>query len=87
MSLVGPRPEREYFASILMEHDPAYSLIHRVRPGITSLGMVKYGYASSVEQMLERMRYDLIYLENISITTDLKILFHTASTVLSGKGL
>lgn len=87
MSIVGPRPERPHYVAMLLERDPAYALIHCVRPGLTSLGMVKYGYASDVDQMLERLKYDLLYLENISVTTDLKIILHTAHTVLSGKGV
>lgn len=87
MSLVGPRPERPYFVEQLTRLQPDYALIHRVRPGLTSLGMVRFGYASSVEQMLERLRYDLLYLENISFVTDLKILLNTANTVLRGKGV
>ncbi|MDE6818814.1 MAG: sugar transferase, partial [Muribaculaceae bacterium] len=63
-----------------------YPMLYQVRPGITSWGMVRYGYASSVEQMVERLRYDLIYLESISISTDVKILLHTVNTVLSGRG-
>lgn len=86
MSLVGPRPEREYFVKQIMERHPSYSLIHQVRPGITSWGMVKYGYASNVDQMLERLPYDLLYLENVSLGVDLKILFHTIDTVLNGRG-
>lgn len=87
MSLVGPRPERMHFIEQILRREPSYALIHRVRPGITSLGMVKYGYASNVDQMIERMRYDLLYLQNISIITDIKILLYTAQTVLSGKGI
>ncbi len=87
MSLVGPRPERMHFIEQILEREPSYALIHRVRPGITSLGMVKYGYATNVDQMVERMRYDLLYLHNISIITDIKILLYTAHTVLSGKGI
>lgn len=87
MSLVGPRPERMYFIEKIIEREPAYALIHRVRPGITSLGMVKFGYASNVDDMIRRSRYDLLYLENISIVTDLKILLYTAHNVLSGKGV
>lgn len=87
MSLVGPRPEREFFVSQIVEREPRYSLIHQVRPGITSWGMVKYGYAGSVDQMIERLRYDLIYLENVSLGVDLKILFYTVHTVLTGKGV
>lgn len=87
MSLVGPRPERAYYIRQIVERAPYYTLVHRVRPGITSWGMVKYGYASNVDQMIERLRFDIIYLENVSMAVDLKILFHTVSTVLTGKGL
>lgn len=87
MSLVGPRPEREHYIRQILERAPYYSLVHQVRPGITSWGMVKYGYASNVDEMVERLRYDLIYLENVSLPVDMKILFHTISTVLTGKGL
>lgn len=87
MSIVGPRPEREYFVRQIVEREPRYSLIHQVRPGITSWGMVKYGYAGSVDEMIERLRYDLIYLENVSLGVDLKILFYTVHTVLTGKGV
>ena len=87
MSLVGPRPERAFYVEQILRRQPYYTLVHRVRPGITSLGMVKYGYAGNVDEMIERMQYDLIYLENVSITTDLKILAYTVTTVISGKGL
>ena len=86
MSLVGPRPERQYFAEQVAARVPQYPFIYQVRPGITSWGMVRYGYASNVEQMIERLRYDLIYIENISILTDIKILLHTVRTVLGGHG-
>lgn len=86
MSIVGPRPERRHFAEILVQRVPYYHLIYQVRPGITSWGMVRYGYASTIDQMVERLRYDLIYIENISITTDVKIMIHTLNTVLSGSG-
>lgn len=87
MSLVGPRPERPYFASCIMERAPHYVLLQRVRPGLTSMGMVKYGYAGDVDQMIERLRYDLFYLDNISIFTDLKIILYTVRTVITGKGV
>lgn len=86
MSLVGPRPERDFYIRRITERAPYYSLLLRIRPGITSWGMVKYGYAENVDQMVERLRYDLLYLENISLSVDLRILFHTVSTVLRGRG-
>lgn len=87
MSLVGPRPEREYYIQQIIQRAPYYSLIHQVRPGITSWGMVKHGYASNVDEMIKRLPYDLLYIENISFSVDLKILFYTISTVLTGKGV
>lgn len=87
MSLVGPRPERPHFTREILQREPAYTLIHRIRPGITSLGMVKYGYASTIDDMVRRSQYDLLYLENVSIVTDLKIMLYTARTVLTGKGV
>ncbi|MDE6853789.1 MAG: sugar transferase [Muribaculaceae bacterium] len=86
MSIVGPRPEREFYLRQILERHPACSLIHQVRPGITSWGMVRYGYASSVEEMLGRLYYDILYLENVSLGTDLKILFHSVNTILNGLG-
>lgn len=87
MSLVGPRPEREYYIQQIIRRAPYYSLVHQVRPGITSWGMVKHGYASNVDEMIKRLPYDLLYIENISFSVDLKILFYTVSTVLTGKGV
>lgn len=87
MSIVGPRPERDYFIKQIVKEAPYYTLVCQVRPGITSWGMVKYGYASSVKQMVERTRYDLIYLANMSLSVDCKILIYTIKTVLGGKGV
>lgn len=87
MSLVGPRPERPHFVDKIVAVAPFYTLVHQIRPGITSWGMVKYGYASTVDEMVERMRYDLLYLENVSFTVDMKIIIHTIRTIASGKGL
>ena len=85
MSLVGPRPERKYFIDEIVKTAPYYYLLHNVRPGITSLGMVKYGYAASVDKMVERMEYDILYYENMSLTLDLTILIYTVKTVITGK--
>ncbi len=87
MSLVGARPEREYYINQIMEKAPYYTLLFQVRPGITSMGMVKFGYASSVEQMVERSKYDILYLENMSLLNDLKILIYTIKTVITGRGI
>lgn len=87
MSIVGPRPEREFFIRKIVEKAPYYTLLHQVRPGITSWGMVKYGYAEDVESMIERSNYDLLYIENISFAVDMKILLYTIHTVLTGKGV
>ena len=87
MSLVGPRPERPYFIRQIMERDPSYVLVHLVRPGITSWGMVKYGYASHVDEMIRRLRYDLIYISGMSLSVDIKILIYTIKTVVKGRGV
>lgn len=87
MSLVGPRPEREFFIRQILKKAPYYTLLHQVRPGLTSWGMVKHGYASTVDEMVERSRFDLIYLENINLMVDLKILLYTINTVATGKGI
>ena len=86
MSLVGPRPERAHFINLIKERTHQYSQLHKVRPGITSWGQVKFGYAENVDEMIERMKYDLVYLRNMSIYIDLKILIYTILEVLKGKG-
>jgi exopolysaccharide biosynthesis polyprenyl glycosylphosphotransferase len=86
MSLVGPRPERQYFIDQIVKEAPHYKHLLKVRPGITSWGMVKYGYAENVEQMIRRMKYDLLYIENMGIGVDLKILIYTVLTVIQGRG-
>ena len=74
MSLVGPRPERKFYIDQITKIAPHYTHLHKLRPGITSWGQVKYGYASDVDEMLERLPYDMMYLKNISLYIDFKIL-------------
>jgi exopolysaccharide biosynthesis polyprenyl glycosylphosphotransferase len=87
MSLVGPRPEREYFIKQIMAKAPYYALMFQIRPGLTSWGMVKFGYACNVDEMIERLQYDVLYLENMSILVDIKIIIYTVRTVLLGRGM
>ncbi|MBK9192559.1 MAG: sugar transferase [Crocinitomicaceae bacterium] len=86
MSLVGPRPERRFYIDQIAKHDPQYLYLHKVRPGITSWGQVKYGYAENVEQMIQRMKYDLLYIRNMSLALDLKIMFYTIAIIFKGTG-
>ena len=86
MALVGPRPERQYYIDRIMAKAPHYRHLHKVRPGITSWGQVKYGYAENVDQMIQRLKYDLLYIENMSLAVDIKILFYTILIVLKGSG-
>lgn len=87
MSLVGPRPERKYYIDQIMKQAPYFYLLHNVRPGITSWGMVKFGYARNIAEMIERMQYDILYYENMSLMLDIKILIYSIKTVCTGKGI
>ena len=87
MALVGPRPERKYYIDQILAQVPAYALLHQVRPGLTSMGMVKFGYAKNLDEMLERVKYDLMYLNNMSLLNDIKILIYTIKIVFTGRGM
>ncbi|MDA3891201.1 MAG: sugar transferase [Salinivirgaceae bacterium] len=86
MSIVGPRPERQYFIDQITARAPHYLMLFKVRPGITSWGQVKFGYAENVDEMVERLKFDIIYLENMSLYVDLKIMIYTVKTVLEASG-
>ncbi|HLV41562.1 MAG TPA: sugar transferase [Brumimicrobium sp.] len=86
MSLVGPRPERQFFIDLIAEREPQFLQLTKVKPGITSWGQVKFGYAENIDEMLQRMKYDLLYIKNMSIAIDLKILLYTIGIVLKGSG-
>ena len=86
MSLVGPRPERQFFIDQIIQRAPHYKHISSVKPGITSWGQVKYGYAENVDEMIARLKFDLLYVENMSLILDIKILFYTVIIMLKGSG-
>jgi exopolysaccharide biosynthesis polyprenyl glycosylphosphotransferase len=86
MSLVGPRPERPYFVEKLSKEIPYYKRRLKVKPGITGWAQVKHKYDESIEDVKIKLRYDLFYIENMSIRMDFKILFRTIFVVLFAKG-
>ena len=86
MSIIGPRPEREFFAKKILKKATHYKLIYKVKPGITSWGMVKFGYAENTEEMIQRLKYDIIYLENLSLFSDFKVFILTIFIILQGRG-
>jgi len=86
MSLVGYRPERQFFIDQIAEKAPHYKLLLKIKPGITSWGQVKFGYASTVDEMIERLKYDILYIENMSISVDIKIMIYTVLIVFTGRG-
>jgi lipopolysaccharide/colanic/teichoic acid biosynthesis glycosyltransferase len=87
MAFVGPRPERPEFVSQLSEQIPYYSIRHAVRPGITGWAQINYGYGSSVEEAKEKLRFDLYYIRNVSVTLDLLIVSYTLRAVIIGRGV
>ena len=86
MSLVGPRPERQFYIDQIVEKIPHYLVLLKVKPGLTSWGQIKYGYAENINQMVERFKFDMNYMENMSILTDIKVLVHTIFVVLQASG-
>jgi exopolysaccharide biosynthesis polyprenyl glycosylphosphotransferase len=86
MSLVGPRPERKFFIDQIVKIAPHYKHLQRVKPGITSWGMVKYGYAENIDEMVERLQFDILYIENRSIAIDFRILIYTILIIIQGRG-
>jgi lipopolysaccharide/colanic/teichoic acid biosynthesis glycosyltransferase len=85
MTFVGPRPERKYYIDQILEHDPRYVELYKIRPGVTSYATLYNGYTDTMEKMLRRLELDLYYLEHQSLALDMKILFKTFTSIVSGK--
>jgi lipopolysaccharide/colanic/teichoic acid biosynthesis glycosyltransferase len=86
MSMVGPRPERPYFVDQLKTQIPLYGLREAVKPGVTGWAQIRYPYGSTVEDARRKLEFDLYYIRHRSLFLNLNILFHTARTVLTGRG-
>lgn len=86
MSIVGPRPERRFFIEQIIEKAPEYKKLLSIKPGITSIGQIKYGYAENIEQMIQRMKFDQVYLKNQKLTVDFNIIMATVRFIIQGKG-
>ena len=86
MSIVGPRPERKFYIEQIEKIAPYYCLVYKVKPGLLSWGPIKIGYSDTVEKMVDRLRYDIIYMDNMTLQTDIKILFYSVGVILKGKG-
>lgn len=87
MSVVGPRPERRYFINQIEEKAPYYCLIYKIQPGLLSWGPIKIGYSDTVEKMVERLNYDIIYMDNMSLLNDLKIMIYSLEVIIKGRGM
>jgi lipopolysaccharide/colanic/teichoic acid biosynthesis glycosyltransferase len=87
MSIVGPRPERKFYINQIIEQAPYYCLLYKIRPGLTSWGPIKIGYSDTIEKMVERLNYDIIYMEDMSLLNDLRILILTLEILFKGKGV
>ena len=86
MSIVGPRPERRYFINQIEQKAPYYCLIYKIRPGLTSWGPIRVGYTDTLEKMVRRLNYDIVYVENMSLRLDIRIMFYTLGVIFNGKG-